>query len=199
MVDDVVGRPHPLVRGHGHHELAGRFELGGDRGERGLIVGDMLDHVERADQVVVAVGDAGELGQRRAHHCSAETLLRDGARFLVELETFDMTEAAEHGEVVTGAAADLENLGVGGRSHFSADQVGEHPTSGAIPPMTLVQLSHLLIDDALHQRNTSCRLSANVASGVKKIAGINGHQVGPCTSGPVSSQINPSLSTNPAP
>jgi len=60
-----------LVRRYRHHELAGGFELGHDRGEGGAVVGDMLNHVERADQVVTAVSNAGELGQWSAHHFSA--------------------------------------------------------------------------------------------------------------------------------
>ena len=68
---------------------------------------------------------------------------------------------------------------VGGRLRFAADQVGEDLAARAIPPVALVELGHLLVDDALHQRKTHCRLSAKVASGVTKIAGISGHQVGP--------------------
>ena len=43
-----------MVRGDGHHEIAAALELGRDGRERRAIVVDMLDHVERADEVVVA-------------------------------------------------------------------------------------------------------------------------------------------------
>ena len=77
-----------------------------------MVVVDMLDHVERGDQVVMALRDAGELGQRRAHHLAAEPLLGERARLVVELERIDAPELAEHREIVAGAAADLENLRV---------------------------------------------------------------------------------------
>ena len=65
-----------------------------------------------------------------------------------------MAEAAEHGEIVAGAAADLENLRIGGRLRFALDQVGDDPAARPIPPMTVVELGHLLVNDALHQRKT---------------------------------------------
>ena len=101
------------------------------------------------------------------------------ARFVVELEPVDMAEPAQHREIVAGAAADLEDLRVRRQMRLAADQVGEDLAAGAIPPVAVVELGHLLVDDALHQRNTSWRLSAKVASGVTKIAGTSGHQVGP--------------------
>jgi len=61
VVYDVMRRPHPLMRRHGHHELAAGPELGGDRGDRSSVVGDMLDHVEGSDQVVMCVRHAGDL------------------------------------------------------------------------------------------------------------------------------------------
>jgi len=41
------------MRRHGHHELAAGLELGRDRGKRGMVVLDMLDHVECADKIVI--------------------------------------------------------------------------------------------------------------------------------------------------
>jgi hypothetical protein len=55
---------------------------------------------------------------------------------------------------VAGAAADLEDLRPGRKRHFAADQFGEDLAARAVPPMPVVELRHLLIDDALHQRKT---------------------------------------------
>ena len=69
--------------------------------------------------------------------------------------------------------------GVRRRLRLAADQVGDDVAPGAVPPVAVVELGHLLVNDTLHQRNTSWRLSTKVASGVTKIAGTSGHQVGP--------------------
>jgi len=158
VVDDIVGRPHPLVSGHRHHELAAGLELGRDRRDGSLVVVDMLDHVERGDEVVMAVAHAGESGERCAHDLPAEPLLGDRPRLVVELERVDRPEPPEHVEVVTGAAADLENSGLGGRQGFAADQLGEHLAAGLVPPVPLVELRHLAVDAALHQPKTQWRL-----------------------------------------
>src|SRR5438270_2535699 len=107
-----------------------------------------------------------------------------------------MAETTKHREVMTGAAADLEDPGVRRQIRLTPDQLREDAAAGSIPPVAVVELGHLLVNDAFHQRNTSCLLSAKVASGVTKMAGISGHQVGPCI-GPVSTHVNASLSTKP--
>src|SRR5579864_2809593 len=197
MVHPVVRGPHPLVRGNGHHECPPRLEPGRNRGERGMIVVDMLDHVERPDKIVMAIGNAGELGQRRAHDLATEPLLRQRARLVVELQSFDVAEARQHRQIVAGAAPDLEDLRILGQVRLTADQLSNDLAPRAVPPMSVVELGHLRVNDALHQRNTIWLLSPKVASGVTKIAGINGHPVGPWTKGPVSTQVNASLSRKP--
>src|SRR3954454_20951975 len=111
MVHDIVRGPHPCVRGNGYDELAAGLELGRDGSDRRAIVIDMLEHVERANQVVLRVTYSGELGQRSAHNRPAETLLGERPRFLVELERIDMAELAKHREVVASAAPDFEDAG----------------------------------------------------------------------------------------
>jgi len=135
-------------------ELAARPELPRNRGEGSPVVLDMLDNVESADQVVMPVGNFGEFRQRRAHHLAPQPLLRQRARFVVQFQPLDMAEARQHREVVTGAAADLEDMRVVRKLRFTADQVGDDLAPRAIPPVALVQFRHLLIDDALHQPNT---------------------------------------------
>src|SRR4051794_26353459 len=65
-----------------------------------------------------------------------------------------MAEAGQHREIVAGAAAELEDLRICRRTHFAADEVGDNPPPRAVPPVTVVELGHLLVDDAVHQRNT---------------------------------------------
>jgi len=167
------------MRRHGHDELAGGLQLCGDRRDRGAVVVDVLDHVERADQIVLAVGHAGELGQRRGHDLAAKALLGTLPGLLVELERVDFAEAAEHRKIVAGSAADLEDVRTGWRLYQPIDERSEHLPTRPVPPVALVELRHLIVDDALHQRKTSWRLSMKVASGVTKMAGTRGHQVGP--------------------
>src|SRR5438270_9602224 len=139
---------------------------------------------------------AGEFGQRRADDGATEALFRQSCGFVVELQAVDMTKPAEHRKVVSGPAADLQDSRSGRQLRLPADQVGEDPAARAVPPVAVVELGHLLVDDAFHQRNTNCLFSAKVASGVTKTAGMSGHHVGPCI-GPVSTQVNTSFSRKP--
>src|SRR5689334_5634378 len=107
----------------------------------------MFDDVKCADQIVAAISDLGELRQGRAHHCPAKTLLGEGARFIVELETVDVPEALKHREIVPGAASELQNSGPRRGLDLSPDQLGEHAAPRAVPPMTVVELRHLLVND----------------------------------------------------
>src|SRR5579884_2760578 len=159
----------------------------------------MLDHVEGTDQVVMALGHSRELGERRAHDLATETPFRVGAHFVIELERVNMAEDAEHRKIVARAAPDLENGRSRGWPDQAPDQGREHLAASPVPPVAVVELSHAIVDDAFHQPKTSWRLRPKVASGVIKIAGISGHQVGPCTSGPVSTQVNASLRMKPDP
>jgi len=196
MIDRIVRRPHPLMGGNGHHEGAARLQLGRDRGKSSLIVIDMLDHVERADKVVMPIRDFRELGKRRAHDLAAEPFLRKCASLIVQFQSFDMAELTEHREIMAGATSDLENRGIARKPAFPADEIGDDLAARAIPPVTVIELGHLLINNTFHQRKTSWRLRRKVASGVTKIAGTSGHQVGPW-SGPVSTHVNASLRKNP--
>ena len=55
---------------------------------------------------------------------------------------------------MSGAAADLEDVSTRLRRRFTTDQLGEHFAPRAVPPMALIELGHLPVDDALHQPNT---------------------------------------------
>jgi hypothetical protein len=65
-----------------------------------------------------------------------------------------MAELGEHREIVARPTADLEDVGSGWRSDAAADQRGEHLAPGTVPPVPLIELRHLLVNDALHQRKT---------------------------------------------
>jgi hypothetical protein len=169
----VMGGPHPLVRRDRDDELAADFQPGRDRCEGGQIVIDMLDHVEGADEVVVTILDSGELGQRRAHDRTSEALFGDRARAGVQLEAVDMTELAEHREIMARAAADLEDGGIGGQP-LAPDEVGEDRAAPAVPPMAFVMLRHMVVDQLFHQRNTQWRLRTNVTAGVTNTIGTIG-------------------------
>jgi len=154
MVHHVVRRPHPLVGGDGEDELGIRPKLFRDRSESGMVILDMLDDIEGADQMVMAILHLREFRQRRAHDLAPKPLLRQRAGLLVQLQPIHMAEAGKHRQVVAGAAADLENVRSIRKLRFPADQVGDDLAPSAIPPMALVQLRHLLIDYALHQPKT---------------------------------------------
>ena len=135
----------------------------------------MLDDVERADQVVGAVGGPPSIsGKRRAHYASAKPFLGDVARFLVKLERVDGAELRQHRKIVAGAAADLEDLGALGQRDGAADQRRKHLAASPIPPVTLIELSHMVIDDPLHQRKTHWRLRKKVTPGVMNNIGAIG-------------------------
>ena len=70
---------------------------------------------------------------------------------MVQLARFDGAEARQHGEVVAGAGAELEDARILGRPDDPLDDAVEDPPPGGEPPVTAVELGHLLIDLALHQ------------------------------------------------
>src|SRR5690606_11396871 len=98
-----------------------------------------------------------------------------------------------HPQIVTGAAADLEDSRLGRQPHLTADQVGEDLSPCDIPPVDIAQFVHAVVDMAFHQANTHSRLSVNVTSGVTNSIGRIG-QAGLSASGSVASQTQKALS-----
>jgi len=92
MVYDIMRRPHPLVSGNGHDELAAGLQAGGDAGKRVRVVRDMLDHVKRADQVEVTFRDAVERWQRRGADRASQALFGHAASGLVDLNRVHLSE-----------------------------------------------------------------------------------------------------------
>jgi len=89
MIHDVVRRPHPLVRRHGHQEFAAGLQLSRNRHEGGAVVFNVLNDVERGDQIVSAVRHAHQLRKRCAKHLPSEARFGDCARLIVQLDCID--------------------------------------------------------------------------------------------------------------
>jgi len=127
------------------------LQLGRHADQSGAILLDVLEHVEDGDQIVGAVRDSGEAGQRRIHHGMAEPRTRDVPGGGVHLDRVDPAELTEHGEIVPCAAADLENPRVGGQLDAARDEVAQYLSARPVPPMQLIDLRHPVVDDAFHQ------------------------------------------------
>ena len=123
----------------------------------------------------MALGDACELGKRRARSPPGRAVSR---RWLRAVSSSSSASTAPNSPsigrlwpVPQPISRMRASSAVGDPA---ADQLGEDLAAGAIPPVTLVELRHLVVDDALHQRKTHCRLSAKVTTGVTKSIGTIG-------------------------
>ena len=146
------------MRRYCHDQLTARLQGLSDGIEGRLIVLDVLDDIERADQVEVMLGNAVDLGQRGAEHRAAKALLGNLAGCRIDLERVNLAELGEHREIVPGAAADLEQFGARCRQGLAADQRSDDLAAGAVPPMLLIHGGHGVVDDAFHQPKTHWRL-----------------------------------------
>lgn len=103
----------------------------------------------------------------------AQPLFGHCTRDRINLERIDRSELAEHSKIVSRTAADLEQLRSFREFGPSPDQRRDDFTSGTVPPMSLVVFRHRLVNRAIHQRKTHCRLSVKVTTGVmNSIGGI---------------------------
>jgi len=158
VIELVVRRPHPLVRRNRDQQLSSRFEARGEAGDCRIVVVDVLDHVERRNQVVPAPLDARQLGKRCRGHRAAQPFLGEPPRLRIDLDPVDRTEPLEHPDIVAGPAADFENPRILRRLDGPADKRVENLAAGAVPPMKLIELRHPVVNHPLHQRKTHCRL-----------------------------------------
>ena len=71
-----------------------------------------------------------------------------------------LPELAEHREIVAGPQPISRMCALGGGCASRRISVGDDLAPRTVPPVALVELGHLLVDDALHQRKTSWRLSS---------------------------------------
>jgi len=105
---DVVPAPQGWHGGYGQHQPPAGRELGLERGQCGMVVGDVLEHVEQHDQVVISVLQR-HVGQIAALDRHAGTAGGKGARMIVRLDRIDRPELLQHGDVGSCAAADLQD------------------------------------------------------------------------------------------
>lgn len=106
----VVLRPHPRVGGHREKKRPSGTEHAADLGERGSVVVEVLDDVERGDDVEGAVPErkpgrvgADEIAEPAA--CSGE---REG--LFARVNADDAAEIREEEDVPSGAASEVENF-----------------------------------------------------------------------------------------
>ena len=63
----------------------------------------------------------------------------------------------QHGQIVPGAAADLQDARLGGQLAIAGQIVRQDVAARAIPPMGGVELRHAIVDDAFHQQRPISR------------------------------------------
>jgi len=151
VVRDIVRAPHPFVGGDGDQQRSPGLEPIENRGERALVVDDMLKHVEQCDEVVGTGRKHREVGQGCGLDRAPEPLAGERTRAVVEFARLDPPEAAKHVEIVPGAAAQLEDAGIGGRANDALDHLGKDSAARGEPPVILVELGHSIEHRAVHQ------------------------------------------------
>jgi len=87
MVEVVVRRPHPLVRRNCQQKRPAGFQAGAQRGNRRAVVLDVLDDIERRDEVVGAALDPAQFRERGRGNGPPEPFLCDRSRFRVDLDS----------------------------------------------------------------------------------------------------------------
>jgi len=150
MMGDVVPAPQGWHGRHREHQPAAGRELGPQRGERTLVVGNMFEHVEQHDQIISAVFER-HVGQIAALDRHAGPLRREGARMVIGLDRIDRAELLEHGDVGARAAADFQDPERPFPGPPALEQRGQDPAAADEPPMIAVDLRHPVIDMAFHQ------------------------------------------------
>jgi len=150
MMRDVVPTPQGWHRRHRQQEPAAGCELGPQSRERAFIVGNMFEHVEQHDQVVLTVFQR-HVGQITALHRNAGPLRGEGAGMIVGFDRIDRAELLEHGDVGACAAADFENPEGPCPGPPAFEQSGQDLAAADEPPMIAVDLRHPVINMAFHQ------------------------------------------------
>jgi len=154
MVRDVVPAPQGRHCRHRQHQPTARRELGPERDQRTLVVGDMLEHVEEHDQIVMSVLQR-DVGKISTPHLDAGAPRGEGARMVVGFDRVDRTELLEHRDVGARAAADFEDPEQPLFGPPALEQGGQNPAAADEPPMIAVDLRHPVIDMAFHQASSS--------------------------------------------
>ena len=114
----------------------------------------MLEHVEQGDEVVGAILECAEVGQSGFDHRATEALGRERPPARIELGRLNSAEAAEHGQIVPGARAKLEDARVGRRPDDPRNHLAQDLAPRGEPPMAGIELSHPIEHLALHHSPT---------------------------------------------
>jgi hypothetical protein len=149
VVAHVVVAPHPAVRRHRRDQPAAGREPAGQRRQRGDVGLNVLDDVERRDQVKWRAKVRQPF--RKQPRLDGDAGLRGGvgARFIIWLHGADLAEGPQHRQVAPGAAADLEDARLLGQLH-PLDLVGQDLAPGGEPPVLLLDLADAAVDVTIH-------------------------------------------------
>jgi len=151
MVGGVVGAEQPLVGGDGEYEQATGFDHALQGVECGAIVGDVLEHVEHANDVVR--GYWGQVARQMAWQNGAYTLCGCVLpRVVVHFHGGDWTKLLKHGQVAAGAAPYFQDAGSRGQGECLQEGL-ENFAPGDEPPVTLLELRHLPVGFRRHDRD----------------------------------------------
>ena len=128
VVDLVVAGPQPLVGGDGDQQRAAGRDHAAQLAQRGEVVLEVLDHVERGGQLE-GVGGERHLQDRAFDHLARAALARERDAGLRELDPGDRAVTGEVDHVAPRAAAGVEDP----RARRQA-QLGDHALEHGAPP-----------------------------------------------------------------
>jgi len=134
------------MRGHGNQQFSARLQDACNSFECSLIVRNVFDDIQCRHHVVKFVRNASEFRQWRGQHVMTQPLLRHFAGDVVDLESIDRSERPEHREIVTGAAADLEQLRILWKGDLSANELRNDLPPRTVPPVPLIMFRHRFVD-----------------------------------------------------
>src|SRR5437868_1849642 len=148
----VVPAPEPAVCGHGGHEGRAGQRDPAQLAHAGHVVVQMLQHVERKDQVEARVAERQLLHRRPVDVVEAAPAAElDGA--LRWLDPRQVPEGGELDEVATCAATGVQHAGRP-RRRGVAKQRPDHGAAAAEPPMAVLHRVELVVDQLVHLRRT---------------------------------------------
>src|SRR5216683_7158456 len=148
MADLVLAAPHPLVGRHRYRDQASRTGDAGHFAERPNVIVEMLEDVERSDQIETAIGKRDGLRRSVGERHARPPRDAGGAAYV---------------DVAGGHAAELhEGLGHGASSGADVDDARRRPQVGAQhgcddlsasaePPVGVLDTDVLVVEATLHR------------------------------------------------
>src|SRR6185503_8331918 len=104
------------------------------------VVRYVLEHIEQGNEVVRIAFEHRQVGQARVLDVLPQPLARERPRAAIELARVDAAELPQHRQIVAGAAADLQHLGLLTRTDHARYDLIEDPAPREEPPMLLIEL-----------------------------------------------------------